>query len=113
MAMEDWMSIVRFTRATPNVADAALRRRSLVALGWATVASAVAAPSVVQAGKLGKKSKKRKRKKCRRQIDQCLDAIAAFCEGEESCINNYDLCCPLLSNCRAGASLDCLFAHVG
>lgn len=98
---------------TRRAADVVSRRHSLLTLGGAAVASVMSAPSAIQAGETAKRAKKRKRKKCRRQIDQCLDAIIAFCKGEESCINNYDLCCPLLSDCRAGASLDCLFAHVG
>jgi hypothetical protein len=111
--MEDTMHERRFDALTRLAVDAVSRRRSLLTLGGATVASAVASPSVIQAAGTAKKARKRKRKKCRRQIDQCLAALTAFCEGEESCINNFDLCCPLLSDCQAGAALDCLFAHVG
>jgi hypothetical protein len=97
---------------TRNAGEASSHRRSLLGLGSAVLAGALARPTVASASKTAKRAKKRKKKTCKRQIDQCRDAISAACEGEESCINNFDLCCPLLSDCKAGASLDCLFAHV-
>ena len=102
----------RFDALTRHAAHAVSRRHSLLTLGGAAVASAVTVPSVIQAGQTAKRAKKRKRQKCRRQIDQCLDALTEVCEGEESCINNFDHCCPLLADCKAGAALDCLFTHV-
>jgi len=84
------------------------KRRSFTTLGGAAAMAAIAGPLGTQAGK-----KRCKKKKCKRQVEQCLDAISAFCGGEESCENNFPDCCLPLGECKAGASLDCVLSHLG
>ena len=102
---------------TLRAADAVSRRRSLLALGGAAVASAAVGPSLSRAGKDAKKARKRKKKKCRRQIDQCrtfflelCGAPGADCEEEE--LDGFLASCDLLQNCKAGESVDRFFETV-
>lgn len=90
------------------------RRRSLLTLGGAALASAAAGTEPARAGQVAKKARKRSRKKCRRQIDQCRNVILDYCasddaECEEDSLNDVLACCSQLSTCQAGAALDCFF----
>ena len=97
-----------------HAADAAWRRRPLLALAAAAVASTATAFAPAQAGKDARKARKRSRKKCRRQIDQCRSIMTAFCTKDEVDCPDDQLqevlaCCSPLSTCQAGAALDCFF----
>ena len=100
---------------TRHAADTVWRRRPLLALAAAAVASTATAFAPAQAGKDARKARKRSRKRCRRQIDQCRSIITDFCtEGAVECpdekLEAALACCSPLSTCRAGRSLDCFFA---
>jgi hypothetical protein len=92
------------------------RRRTLHGIGLGALAAAVARPSLVKAGKESKKTKKRTRKKCKRQIDACRGSLTDLCDSVPDCADEtlaeLLTCCPLLSNCKAGASLDCFFSKL-
>jgi hypothetical protein len=98
---------------TRNELNRAARRRSLLALGGVILASATTSPWPVQAGKQASKAKKRVSKKCGRQVAACRDAITERCLGNPQCEDDLPEllpCCERLSDCKAGASLDCFFS---
>jgi hypothetical protein len=92
------------------------RRRSMQGIGLGTLVTAVARPSLAKAGKERKKIRKRIRKKCKRQIDACRASLTELCDSipdcEEETLTALLTCCPLLADCKAGASLDCFFSKV-
>ncbi len=102
--------------AIPHTPRFAARRLSLLALAGAATSVVVARPSLVQAGKDAKKARKRTRKKCKSQIDACRASLTELCNAipdcEEETLTELLTCCPLLSNCKAGASLDCFFSKL-
>lgn len=85
-------------------------------IGLGALVTAVARPSLAKAGKDKKKIRKRVRKKCKRQIDACRASVTELCnsfsECQEETLSELLSCCPLLSNCKAGASLDCFFSKL-
>jgi hypothetical protein len=88
------------------------RRRSLLTLGSAAVAGALAAPTLAQASKDSKKAKKKK--KCNGQIGQCdqffIDLCAnpdAECEPDELAAARF--CCSQMRDCKAGEAVSCFF----
>jgi hypothetical protein len=106
----------QFRAAWARYAGSALSRRgALVTLSAAALGAATAGIKPAQAGKVARKARKRSKKKCKRQIGQCRDALLVFCASEEAdcaedSLNAALACCSNLSNCEAGAALDCFFA---
>ncbi|MGH2617502.1 MAG: hypothetical protein ACRDJC_19885 [Thermomicrobiales bacterium] len=97
-----------FDEVARGTADALTRRRSLMTLGGAVLATAMAAPRPVQAGKNSKKAKK----KCKRQEGQCVAFFENLCEQDECSPEELEAalaCCSLLRTCKAGEYLECLF----
>jgi hypothetical protein len=105
-----------FDDVSRRAAGRASRRGSLMALGGAAMAATVAGVPVVQAGNARKKTKRRIRRTCGRQVDACREAILDLCgsgiDCEEDNLERLLLCCDNLSNCQAGASLDCYFSLI-
>jgi hypothetical protein len=93
-------------------AGAVNRRGSLMTLGGAALAAAIARPPLVHAGKIARKARKRSQKKCKKQVDECRARLIALCNGDPECEAIFLPCCSDLSDCQAGKSLDCFFAHV-
>jgi hypothetical protein len=106
--------IVAFIQAA---AQDRIRRGPLMTLAGAAVAAAVVSPSPAgatrNARRIRKRARKRKARRCKRQIDQCRSAIAAWCGNEPSCENNFDECCSMLKDCKAGSSVGCFFSQLG
>ncbi|HYI14929.1 MAG TPA: hypothetical protein VEX37_06040 [Thermomicrobiales bacterium] len=100
-----------FDRLTRGTAGALSRRQSLMTLGGAALANALAGSPAVQAGKDSKKVKKRFKKKCKRQVDPCELALTVLCQGQAACMAMVLPCCSTLKTCKAGTSLDCFFAQ--
>jgi hypothetical protein len=103
-----------FDEFTRGAAESLTRRHSLVTLGGAVLATAIAAPRQAQAGKNGKKAKKRGKKKCKRQVEACRQVFIDFCETnpdecEEGELEEVFPCCALLKDCKAGESVGCFF----
>jgi hypothetical protein len=115
-AMEQLMSIEIPHAFARHVHTALSRRRTLRGIGLGTLAAAATRPSLAAAGNDRKKIRKRIRKKCRRQIDACRESVTELCNSvpdcEEETLAELLTCCPLLANCRAGASLDCFFSKL-
>jgi len=99
--------------STPNSANHTTRRRSLLTLGGAVLAKAMAAPRTAQAGKESKKAKKRVKRTCKRQIGACRDFFTELCATDPECdeeeMERVFPCCELLENCEAGDSVACFF----
>jgi hypothetical protein len=93
-----------------------IRRKTLRGIGLGALAAAVTQPSLVVAGNDRKKIRERIKKKCKRQIDSCRASLTELCNAipdcEEETLTELLTCCPLLSNCKAGASLDCFFSKL-
>jgi len=90
-----------------HAADAMSRRGSFRVLGAAALAGALAAPQVASAGKAGKKVQKR----CRKQRDQCVSAVVAFCASfvdPPECEEIYGSCCEHFARCNPRAGFGCL-----
>jgi hypothetical protein len=112
--MEEPMHAQTFDTLTRRTAGAISRRRSLLTLGGAAVAGALATPTLAQASKDSKKAKKKKKKKCNGQINQCNDFFTALCADP-----NFDcepgefeaalFCCSQLRDCRGGEAVSCFF----
>jgi hypothetical protein len=89
--------------------DALTRRASLATLGVAVMV-AVAHPFTAGA----KKNRKKKRnngdvnKLCKKQVDQCLDFFATFCEEDPECVADAEQCCPLAASCEFADFLSCV-----
>jgi hypothetical protein len=94
-----------------RTAPSLTRRTSLVAIGGAALASALARPAPAHAGKAGKKAKKM----CRRQIGQCETSVTAFCAtaselleiDREACEASVLPCCGSFKGCQAGSFFRC------
>lgn len=100
------MSEQNFDAFTRQAAQSVSRRQSLMALGGATLAAVATKPTIAEAKKSGKnanqKAKKQARKKCKKQVQQCVDALNQFNEG------NLTFCCQELSTCDAFGFIQCL-----
>jgi hypothetical protein len=87
------------------------RRASLLGLGAAALAAALAKPTPAQAGKASKKAKKA----CRRQVGTCEDATRAVCNqfpdpGQQGeCIAAFVPCCQPFGSCQSREALQCVF----
>jgi hypothetical protein len=88
------------------------RRASLLGLGAAALAAALAKPTPARAGKASKKAKKA----CRRQVAACEEATRAVCiqqfpdpgqQGE--CIAVFVPCCQPFGGCQSRDALQCVF----
>ena len=89
------------------------RRTTLGAIGLGALAAVATRPSLIEARKERKKTRKRIDRKCKRQIDACRASLTALCAAadcEADSLANLLSCCPLLADCKAGASLDCFFS---
>jgi hypothetical protein len=106
-----------FDTLTRQTASSVSRRRSLLALGGAAVAGALAAPMLALASKDSKKAKKKKKKKCNGQIGQCEDFFTDLCANPDAECEPDELaaarfCCSQLKNCKAGEAVSCFFSLV-
>lgn len=94
--------------------EGSTRRRSLLTLGAAMLATVMASPRPVHAGKTSRKAKKRASKTCKRQIGACRTFFVATCASDPDCnedeIDGVFPCCDLLDGCQAGASVECFFS---
>jgi hypothetical protein len=90
------------------------RRASLLGLGAAALAAALARPIPARAGKASKKAKKA----CKRQVGACEDSIRAVCgqfpdpgqQGE--CIAAFVPCCQPFGSCQSRDALQCIFTLI-
>jgi hypothetical protein len=103
-----------FDQFTRNATDALTRRRSLVTLGGAVLATSIAAPPRAHAGKNSKKAKKQAKKKCKRQVEACRNVFIDACATNPDACEEGDLeevfpYCELLKDCKAGESVACFF----
>ena len=92
--------------------DALTRRASLLSLGAAVLAAALASPFTADAKKKGGKNKNKKKKcpdLCTPQVAQCTTAITTLCAGEPTCLDSA-LCCPSLASCDFSGFFACLVA---
>ena len=103
-----------FDEISRNSLDCFIRRRSLLTLGGAAAAAVVGDQSLTLAKK--KDKKQRDKKKCKRQVDACratwTDRCATDLECEPDNLERILDCCSVLSTCKAGAALDCLFSEI-
>lgn len=109
------MTEQNFDAFTRRAAEGVSRRKSLVALGGATLAAIAAKPSIADAkqnsGKnANKKAKKKARKKCKKQVGQCNAFVMQMCARSRSpqqCQSDNLRCCESFATCNAGAALQC------
>ena len=92
------------------------RRASLLTLGVAGSAAALA-PLTAEARKnnknknknKNKKIKKKAKQKCQNQVEQCNDFVIAECGADnEECIAEGLVCCEFLDDCNFTGFLGCL-----
>lgn len=97
--------------AVARQAGMVTRRGSIRALGGATLAASLTAPTATHAGKAGKQRQRR----CKRQRGQCLAFLEAFCEPKvdpPACVAAGFPCCEPFARCNAEAGIECLFEAV-
>lgn len=97
-----------FDTVTRDAATAVTRRASLLSIGGAALAAAMAVPAIAEAGKSGKKNAD---KRCKKQKSQCLAAFAEFCaslEEPQICEAFLSPCCEPLTRCNAGEAITCI-----
>jgi hypothetical protein len=101
---------------TLDAADRATRRRSLLTLGGAVLATVMASSRPARAGEKGTKAKKRVKTTCQRQIGACRAFFTELCAADPGCeveqVAEVFPCCELLRNCKAGQSVECFFGLV-
>lgn len=93
--------------------DAAVvsRRTSLLSIGGAALAAAMAGPALAKRGKSGKSARKR----CMNQTSQCRAAIAEYCALQtlpQVCEAFLAPCCEPLAQCNARETTACILATV-
>jgi hypothetical protein len=83
----------------------AFRRGSLLALGAAGIATALAAPGQG-------KAKKGKQDRCRKNQGQCRAAVEDYCtrntNDPPACVSLYGPCCDQFTGCNVGAGISCI-----
>jgi hypothetical protein len=96
---------------TRRAADAVSRRASLVTLGGAALAAAVATkPGVSEAKKGGQSCGKKQKKKCKNVEATCNTNGIALCAGDPTCLSQIQLCC---QQCFSDGFLQCLASLAG
>lgn len=90
-----------FDSLTRQAADIVSRRASLLALGAAGLAAALANP-------LGGEASKKGKKKCNKQKKQCRSDVQDFCAGtiiEQECLDALLPCC---ATCNVANGVTCV-----
>ncbi len=77
------------------------RRRSLLLLGGAALATALARPSAAPAAKKAKKKCKKEKKQCRQTVQ---DLCADLGSDEQECLDGLLPCC---DSCKVGSGVRC------
>jgi hypothetical protein len=113
------MSEQTFDAFTRRAANAVSRRSSLAALSGVALAAGLLAQTTSAAkDNKAKKTKKKARKKCKRQVDQCLDALPSVCEAVfgpadvPECVLFFDECCEPLRGCNVSEAAACLVQRI-
>jgi hypothetical protein len=113
LAKEKTMRERIFNAIAARPGESLSRRASLLGLGTAALAAALANAIPAHAGKAGKKAKKA----CKRQVGQCETSVVEFCariapadpEDQALCQDRFTPCCQSFNGCKAGDAYECLF----
>ena len=103
------VSLDAFTRRAAEM----LSRRSLLALGAATVGAA-ALPGSAWAGECSQTCRRRVKNRCERQAGQCAEAVKAVCgqvsnpTTRQQCLDSCLPCCEPEGDCLNGEKFECL-----
>jgi hypothetical protein len=92
-----------------DVAAGVSRRTSLLTLGGAALAAAVAKPDVSEAKKKksGDKCKKKEKQRCSNDAATCRLLLPGGCQGDPDCIALLTPCC---DSCSSSKFLSCFLA---